>query len=76
MVGVDGCDLPIGLYVARAHPQESQVAEATLASLRVAPKRGRPASCSKELLADKAFYSQEFRQHLRRRRIKPTIRTF
>jgi hypothetical protein len=76
VVGVDGRGLPIGLYIANVHPHENQLAEAMLASIRVPQKRGRPRSRPKEPIADKAYGSQEFRQRLRRRRIKPTIPTF
>jgi hypothetical protein len=75
-MGGDGRGLPVGLYIANVHPHENQLAEATLASIRVPQKRGRPRSRPKELIADKAYDSQEFRQRLRRRRIKPTLPTF
>jgi hypothetical protein len=71
-----GHGLQIGLYVASAQPHESQLAEATLAPIRVPQKRGRPRSRPKDLGADKASDSQEFRRRLRRRGIKPTIPTF
>jgi hypothetical protein len=76
MVVADGHGLPIGLYVASAQPHESQLAEATLASIRVPQKRGRPRSRPKELVADRAYDSYALRQRLRRRGIKPTIPTF
>jgi len=76
MVVADGHGLPIGLHVASAQPHESQLAEATLATVRVPQKRGRPRTRPKELVADKAYDSREFRQRLRRRGIKPTIPTF
>jgi transposase len=64
------------LYVDSARPHESQLAEATLGTVRVPQKRGRPRTCPKELVADKAYDSRELRQRLRRRGIKPTIPTF
>jgi len=76
MVVADGHGLPIGLYVASAQPHESQLAEATLATVRVPQKRGRPRTRPKEVVADKAYDSHELRQRLRRRGIKPTIPTF
>ena len=42
----------------------------------VAQKRGRPKTRPKELVADKAYDSADFRRTLRRRGIKPTIPTF
>lgn len=76
MAVVDGNGLPIGLHVASAQPHESTLAEATLATIRVPQKRGRPKTRPKEVVADKAYDSRAFRQHLRRRGIKPTIPTF
>jgi transposase len=76
MIVADGNGLPIGLHVASAQPHESTLAEATLATVRVPQKRGRPKTRPKELVADKAYDSQEFRRKLRRRGIKPTIPTF
>jgi transposase len=76
MTVVDGNGLPIGLHVSSAQPHESTLAEATLATIRVPQKRGRPKTRPKELVADKAYDSREFRQKLRRRGIKPTIPTF
>jgi transposase len=73
MVVADGQGLPIGLYVDSAQPHESQLAQATLATVRVPQTRGRPRTRPKELVADKAYDSAEFRQRLRRRGIKPTI---
>ena len=76
MVVADGHGLPMGLYVDSAQPHESQLADATLATVRVPRKRGRPRTRPKELVADKAYDSQALRQRLRRRGIKPTIPTF
>jgi transposase len=76
MVIADGQGLPIGVYVGSARPHESQLAEITLATVRVPRLRGRPRTRPKELVADKAYDSREFRRYLRRRGIKPTIPTF
>jgi transposase len=75
MVVADGQGLPIGLYVESAQPHESQLVEATLATVRVPQRRGRPRTRPKELVADRAYDSQAIRQRLRRRGIKPTIPT-
>jgi transposase len=45
----------------------------TLESVRVPQKRGRPRSRLKELVADEAYHSQEFRGFLLKLGIKPTI---
>jgi IS5 family transposase len=76
MVVADGQGLPIGLHVASARPHESQLAVTTLGTVRVPRPRGRPRTRPKELVADKAYDSREFRRYLRRRGIKPTIPTF
>ena len=76
MVVADGHGLPIGLYVCSAQPHESHLADATLATVRVPQKRGRPRTRPKALVADKAYDSRGFRQRQRRRGIKPTIPTF
>jgi transposase len=76
MIIADGQGLPIGLHVDSARPHESRLAETTLATVRVPRPRGRPRTRPKELVADKAYDSREFRRYLRRRGIKPTIPTF
>lgn len=76
MVVADGHGLPMGLYVDSAQLHESQLADATLATIRVPQKRGRPRTRPKALVADKAYDSHDCRQRQRRRGIKPTIPTF
>jgi transposase len=76
MVVADGHGLPIGLYVDSAQPQESQLADATLVTVRVPQRRGRPRTRPKELVADSAYDRHEMHQRLRRRGIKPIIPTF
>jgi transposase len=75
MVVANGHGLPIGVYVYSARPHESQLADATLATIRVPQARGRPRTRPKELVADKAYDSQALRRRMRRRGIKPTIPT-
>ena len=65
MAVVDGNGLPIGLHVDSAQPHELTLAKPTLATIRVPKKRGRPKTRPKELVADKAYDSAEFR-HLAR----------
>lgn len=76
MAITDGHGLPIGLHLAAANHHEVKLAEPTLKTINVRQKRGRPKTRPKELVADKAYDSREFRQALRRRGIKPTIPTF
>jgi hypothetical protein len=71
MVVADGQGLPIGLHVDSARPHESQLAQITLATVRVPRPRGRPRTRPKELVADKAYDSREFRRYLRRRASSP-----
>lgn len=76
MVIADGHGLPIGLHVDSARPHESQLAGATLATVRVPRSRGRLRTRPKEVVADKAYDRREFRRYLRRRGSKPTIPAF
>ncbi len=76
MVVAEGHGLPMGLHVDSAQPHESQLADVTLATVRVPQERGRPRTRPQELVADKAYDSHDFRQRRRRRGIKPTIPTF
>jgi transposase len=77
VIGVtDGHGLPIELHVHSTQPREVKLAERTLATARVPQPRGRPRSLPKELVADKANDSADYRRRLRRRGIKPTIPTF
>ena len=47
-----------------------------MSTIRVPQKRGRPKTRPKELVANKAYDSADFRRILRRRGIKLTISTF
>ncbi len=75
MVGAAGHGLPMGLSVASAQPHESQLAGATLATIRVPQPGGRPRTRPKALVADNADDSRECRRSWRRRGMKPTIPT-
>jgi transposase len=76
LVVAEGTGLPIGLHVASAQPHELRLAQATLATVRVPQRRGRPRTRPKELVADKGYDSREFRAYLRRRGIQPNIPTY
>jgi len=73
MAVVDGKGTPIGLLVASANPSEIKLAEPTLATIRVSQPNRKSKSRPKELVADKGYDSQPFRQRLRKRGIKPCI---
>jgi transposase len=76
MLVTEGNGIPIGLLIESATPHEVKLAEATLATVRVAQRRGRPRTRPRELVADKAYDSRKFRSWLRRRGIKATIPHF
>ena len=73
MLVTDGQGLPIGGLVASAQPAEIRWAEATLRTVRVPRRRGRPRTRPRVLVADKGYDSDAFRRHLRRRGIRPCI---
>ncbi len=73
MAIVDGNGLPLGLYLDEARPHEIRFAESTVATIRVPRPVGRPRTRPHELIADKAYDSQAFREALARRGIKVTI---
>ena len=73
MAVVDGQGTPLGLLVASAQRAEIKLAEPTLATIRVPARRGRPKTRPRELVADKAYDSQPFRERLRCRGIRPCI---
>ena len=73
MAVVEGQGLPIGLRVAPAQQAEIRLADPTLATIRVPQRRGRPKTRPKELVADKGYDSQAFRERLRCRGIRPCI---
>lgn len=73
MLVVDGQGTPLGVQVASAQKAEVQLAESTLATIRVPRKHGRPRCRPKKVVADRAYDSQPLRQRLRRRGIRPCI---
>ena len=73
MVVVDGQGVPLGLLVASAQRAEIKLAEPTLATIHVPQHRGRPKTRPQELVADKGYDSQAFREWLRCRGIRPCI---
>jgi len=73
MAVVDGQGSPLGLFVASAQRAEIHLAQPTLATIRIPQPRGRPKTRLRELVADKGYDSQAFRQWLRCRGIHPCI---
>lgn len=74
MLIADGNGLPIGLELASANHHEVKLAVPALQTVRV-PRRGggRPKQRPEELVADKAYDSECFRQWLRSKGVKSTI---
>ncbi len=74
MLVTDGQGIPLGIQLASAQRSEVRLAESTLATVRV-PRlgRGRPRQRPGTLVADRGYDSDAFRQHLRRRGIRPCI---
>src|SRR5690606_8886399 len=60
MMVSDGNGVPIGLYLDSAQHHEIRLAEATLKTVRVPQRRGRPRTRPKELVADRAYDSRSF----------------
>jgi hypothetical protein len=73
MVLVDGQGLPLGTMVASAQEAEVHLAEATVETVRIPRRRGRPRKRVREWVADRAYDSDRLRGWLRRRGIRPCI---
>jgi len=69
----DGNGLPIGLTIVSARPHEVKLATSTLKTIRVQRRREHPRQRPRELIADMAYDSCQFRRWLRGKEIKPTI---
>lgn len=73
MLVTDGEGLPIGLLVESAQKSEVRLAEATLATVRVARRPGRDRTRPGRLTCDRGYDSRPFRRYLRRRGIRHAI---
>lgn len=73
MLVTDGEGLPIGLLVESAQKSEVRLAEATLATVRVARRRGRARTRPERLTCDRGYDSRAFRRYLTRRGIRHAI---
>jgi transposase len=69
MLAIDGHGLPLGFHLDGASAAEVRLAEATLATISVPRRRGRPRCRPMKLVADRAYDSSAFRAVLRRRGI-------
>lgn len=70
---VDGNGTPLEVISTSAKGEERQQVLPLLKKLRIFGKRRRPRSCMNELQMDKGYDSQELRNQLRRKGIKPRI---
>jgi transposase len=72
MVVVDGRGVPLGNYLHSASPAEVQLAETTLATIRVGRSHhaGRPRQKPMRVITDKAYDSDPLRKRLQRRGIE------
>src|SRR3954468_23949070 len=73
MLATDANGLPLGVLTTSAGVGEVRMAEATLATISVPQKKGKPKSRPRQLIADKGYDSQKIRQTLHARGIRPCI---
>jgi transposase len=73
MLATDANGLPLGMLTMSAGVGEVRMAEATLATIAVPQKKGKPKSRPRQLIADKGYDSRKFRQALHARGIRPCI---
>lgn len=75
MAVTDGGGLPIGVLVESAQKAEVRLAEATLETVCVVRRRGRPRTRPERLTCDRGYDSRAFRAYLTRRGIRHAIPT-
>ncbi len=73
MLATDANGLPLGLLTISAGVGEVRMADATLATITVPQKKGKPKSRPRQLIADKGYDSRAFRRLLHQRGIRPCI---
>jgi transposase len=73
MLATDADGLPLGMLTTSAGVGEVRMAEATVATISVPQKKGKPKSRPRQLIADKASDSRKLRQSLYTRGIRPCI---
>jgi transposase len=73
MLATDANGLPLGILTMSAGVGEVRMAEATLATIAVPQKKGKPKSRPRQLIADKGYDSRKFRQSLHARGIRPCV---
>ena len=70
MVLVDGKGLPMGVRLESASPSEVNLAEATVAEVRIPRPRGRPRQKPKRIIADRGYDSDPLRERFKKRGIE------
>ncbi len=70
MVLVDGEGLPMGVRLESASPSEVNLAEATVAEVRVPRPQGRPRQKPKRIIADRGYDSDPLRERFKKRGIE------
>ena len=70
MVLVDGKGLPTGVRLESASPSEVNLAEATVAQVRIPRRRGRPRQKPKRIIADRGYDSDPLRERFKKRGIE------
>jgi len=70
MVLVDGKGLPMGVRLESASPSEVNLAEATVAEVRVPRPHGRPRQKPKRIIADRGYDSDPLRERFKKRGIE------
>ena len=73
MLITDGNGLPVGFHLESASPAEVRLADQTLQSVRVQSRTGQIKTRPRQLVADRAYDSRDFRRSLRKRGIKVCI---
>jgi transposase len=73
MLATDANGLPLGLLTRSAGVGEVRMAGATLATIAVPEKKGKPKSRPQQLITDKGYDSWKLRQSLHQRGIRPCI---
>jgi transposase len=73
MLATDANGLPLGMLTSSAGVGEVRMAAATLATIQVPQRKGKPKSRPRQLIADKGYDSRPLRRSLHARGIRPCI---
>jgi hypothetical protein len=73
MLATDANGMPLGMLTTSAGVGEVRMAAATLATIQVPQRKGKPKSRPRQLIADKGYDSRPLRRSLHARGIRPCI---